>query len=176
MSTWSAGSDRRVPSPASCNASAVRATRSADCRKGALFPQSRDDLVECAALLDSVRRGELDRLTHTAPAARRAGAADRRRGGGAGLARGGAVRPDAPRLALSRPVARRLHRRRAHAGRGLHHPARPPRRVAAPRRGQPHAARPARRAADRADLGRRRSRTTPTTRCCWSRRTRRSAA
>lgn len=31
--------------------------------KGRLFPSSRDDLVECAALLDSVRRGELDRLT-----------------------------------------------------------------------------------------------------------------
>ncbi|PWB78814.1 MAG: ATP-dependent DNA helicase, partial [Methylocystaceae bacterium] len=31
--------------------------------KGRLFPLSRDDLVECAALLDSVRRRELDRLT-----------------------------------------------------------------------------------------------------------------
>src|SRR5271166_2120131 len=31
--------------------------------KGYLFPLSRDDLVECAALLDSVRRGELDRLS-----------------------------------------------------------------------------------------------------------------
>ncbi len=30
--------------------------------KGRLFPLSRDDLVECAGLLDSVRRGELDRL------------------------------------------------------------------------------------------------------------------
>ena len=30
---------------------------------GRLFPLSRDDLVECAALLDSVRRRELDRLT-----------------------------------------------------------------------------------------------------------------
>jgi ATP-dependent helicase Lhr and Lhr-like helicase len=30
--------------------------------KGRLFPLSRDDLVECAALLDSVRRGELDRI------------------------------------------------------------------------------------------------------------------
>ncbi len=30
--------------------------------KGRLFPFSRDDLVECAALLDSVGRGELDRL------------------------------------------------------------------------------------------------------------------
>ncbi|WP_295943543.1 DEAD/DEAH box helicase [uncultured Xanthomonas sp.] len=30
--------------------------------KARLFPQSRDDLVECAALLDCVRRGELDAL------------------------------------------------------------------------------------------------------------------
>jgi ATP-dependent helicase Lhr and Lhr-like helicase len=30
--------------------------------KGRLFPLSRDDLVECSALLDGVRRGELDRL------------------------------------------------------------------------------------------------------------------
>src|SRR3989440_2871913 len=30
--------------------------------KGRLFPLSRDELVECAALIDSVRRGELDRL------------------------------------------------------------------------------------------------------------------
>jgi ATP-dependent Lhr-like helicase len=31
--------------------------------KGRLFPLSRDELVECAALLDAVRRGELDTLT-----------------------------------------------------------------------------------------------------------------
>ncbi len=30
--------------------------------KGCLFPSSRDDLIECAALLDAVRRGELDTL------------------------------------------------------------------------------------------------------------------
>ena len=30
--------------------------------KGRLFPLSRDDLVECAALIDSANRGELDRL------------------------------------------------------------------------------------------------------------------
>jgi ATP-dependent Lhr-like helicase len=30
--------------------------------KGRLFPLTRDDLVECTALLDAVRRGELDRL------------------------------------------------------------------------------------------------------------------
>lgn len=31
--------------------------------KGRLFPLTRDELIECAALLDSVRRGELDRLS-----------------------------------------------------------------------------------------------------------------
>jgi ATP-dependent Lhr-like helicase len=31
--------------------------------KGRLFPTSRDDLIECAALLDCVRRGELDALS-----------------------------------------------------------------------------------------------------------------
>jgi ATP-dependent Lhr-like helicase len=36
--------------------------------KGRLFPASRDDLVECSALLRSVRRGDLDRIvTHDAP-------------------------------------------------------------------------------------------------------------
>ncbi len=31
--------------------------------KGRLFPLSRDELVECAALIDAVRRGQLDRLS-----------------------------------------------------------------------------------------------------------------
>src|SRR6187455_3063896 len=36
--------------------------------KGRLFPTTRDDLVECAALLRIVRRGDLDRIvTHDAP-------------------------------------------------------------------------------------------------------------
>ena len=36
--------------------------------KGRVFPASRDDLVECAALMRSVRRGELDRIvSHDAP-------------------------------------------------------------------------------------------------------------
>ena len=30
--------------------------------KGRIFPSSRDELIDCTALLDSVRRGELDRL------------------------------------------------------------------------------------------------------------------
>lgn len=36
--------------------------------KGRLFPQSRDELVECAALLDMTRRGELDHLEIAGPA------------------------------------------------------------------------------------------------------------
>src|SRR5204863_419571 len=36
--------------------------------EGRVFPMSRDDLIECAALLRSVRRGELDRIvSHDAP-------------------------------------------------------------------------------------------------------------
>jgi ATP-dependent Lhr-like helicase len=36
--------------------------------KGRLFPETRDDLIECASLLRAVRRGELDRiLMHDAP-------------------------------------------------------------------------------------------------------------
>jgi ATP-dependent Lhr-like helicase len=36
--------------------------------KGRLFPVSRDDLIECAALMRAARRGELDRIvTHDAP-------------------------------------------------------------------------------------------------------------
>ena len=36
--------------------------------RGCLFPQTRDELVECAALLDMTRRGELDRIEIVGPA------------------------------------------------------------------------------------------------------------
>ena len=53
-------------SPRSINAFLQRVGRSGHAvggtPKGRLFPLSRDDLVECTALLDSVRRGELDHL------------------------------------------------------------------------------------------------------------------
>ena len=70
--------------------------------KGRLFPLSRDDLVECTALIAAVRRGELDRLGMPAQAARRAGAADRGGGGGARVGRGGTVRARARRLSVPR--------------------------------------------------------------------------
>ncbi len=56
----------QLSSPRSISAFLQRVGRSghavAGTPKGRLFPQSRDDLIECAALLDSVRRGELDEL------------------------------------------------------------------------------------------------------------------
>jgi ATP-dependent helicase Lhr and Lhr-like helicase len=57
----------QLASPRSINAFLQRAGRSGHSvgglSKGRLFPLSRDDLVECTALLDAVRRGELDRLS-----------------------------------------------------------------------------------------------------------------
>ncbi|MGH8177719.1 MAG: DEAD/DEAH box helicase, partial [Steroidobacter sp.] len=56
----------QLSSPRSINAFLQRVGRSGHAvggtPKGRLFPLSRDDLVECTALLDSVRLGELDRL------------------------------------------------------------------------------------------------------------------
>jgi ATP-dependent helicase Lhr and Lhr-like helicase len=56
----------QLSSPRSINAFLQRVGRAGHAvggtSKGRIFPLSRDDLVECAALLDAVRRGELDRL------------------------------------------------------------------------------------------------------------------
>jgi ATP-dependent Lhr-like helicase len=56
----------QLSSPRSINAFLQRVGRSGHAvggtPKGRLFPLSRDDLVECTALLDAVQRGELDRL------------------------------------------------------------------------------------------------------------------
>ena len=122
--------------------------------KGRLFPQSRDELVECAALLDSVRRGELDRLTIP----------ERPLDVLAQQIVAEVAAQDWPEAALYARVRRAWPYRdlpredfsalRPYARRRLHDAARPARRADPPRRGQRHAARPARRAADRADLGR----------------------
>jgi ATP-dependent Lhr-like helicase len=122
--------------------------------KGRLFPLSNDDLVECAALIDSANQGELDRL----------------------------IMPAAPLDVLAQQIAaevnaeewneaelfalvrrawpyRNLEQRNlcfcaAHAGRRLHHAARSARRPDPPRRGQRRAARAARSAAHRHHLRR----------------------
>jgi ATP-dependent helicase Lhr and Lhr-like helicase len=57
----------QISSPGSIGAFLQRVGRSGHhvggTPKGRLFPTSRDDLIECAALLDCVRRGELDALS-----------------------------------------------------------------------------------------------------------------
>ncbi len=93
----------QIASPRSIATLLQRVGRSGHCLggtpKGRLFPLSRDDLVECAALLAAVRRGELDRLRMPRQAPRRAGAADRGRVGRAtsgtsdGAVRAGARAP-----------------------------------------------------------------------------------
>ena len=116
---------------------------------------SRDELVECAALLDCVRRGELDRLVMPpAPLdilAQQivAAAADEEWAEDDLFA---LVRRARPYRELPRAE---LRRRRRDARPGLRHPPRPARRLPPPRRGQRPHPRPARRAAHRADLRRR---------------------
>ena len=83
----SARSARRARSRRSCSASAARATRSAGMPKGRLFPLSRDDLVECAALLARSGAASSTRSSTAQRAARRARAADRRRSRRARVAR-----------------------------------------------------------------------------------------
>ena len=63
MSIWSASSARRARSRRFLQRVGRSGHAVDGTPKGRLFPLSRDELVECAALLDSVRRGELDRLT-----------------------------------------------------------------------------------------------------------------
>ena len=57
----------QISSPRSINAFLQRVGRSGHAvggtPKGRIFPLSRDDLVECTAMLEAVRRGELDRLS-----------------------------------------------------------------------------------------------------------------
>ena len=51
---------RLGPSPPSCSASDARTAASQVCPEGVLFPMTRDELVECAALLAAVHAGRLD--------------------------------------------------------------------------------------------------------------------
>ena len=101
--------------------------------KGRLYPTTRDELIECAALLRAVRAGELDRVAAAGRPARHPRPADRRR------LRRRAWNEDElfalvpPRRAVRRPVPRRLRRGGGDAGRGHRDRARAPRRVSPPR-------------------------------------------
>ena len=81
-----------LASPPSCSASAAPGTAVGGMPKGRLFPalarRAASSAPRCCA---AVRRGELDRLVMPAAAARRARAADRRRGRRARVGRGRAA-------------------------------------------------------------------------------------
>ena len=123
--------------------------------KGRLYPTTRDELVESAALLRAVRLGHLDRvrpprapLDILAQQMVAACAAD-------DWAEDALFALVRPRGALRRARARGFRRGGRDALRGHPDRARPPRRLSAPRPRERRAARPARRAARRAHLGRR---------------------
>ena len=155
-SIWRARSDRRTGSRRFSSASDGPATRSSGVPKGRLFPVSRDDLVECTALLRSVRQGELDAIVtqdapldvltqqivaETASRAVRRGRTVRRWCGAPG------------RSAIS--SRRDFDAVVAMAADGFATRARPPKRAHPPRRSAWAASRPARRADARDHVGRR---------------------
>ena len=111
--TSSARWARPARSRGCCSASAAPDTRRRP-PKGTLFPLSRDELVECAALLDAVRRDELDRAAF--PRSRSTCWPSRlppRWRGEDG--RGRLFDARAPRPALPRASRARISPRRAHA-------------------------------------------------------------
>ena len=149
--------------------------------KGRIFPETRDDLVECAALLVAVRRGELDRLvSFDAPLdvlaqqiVAEAACCDCREDE--------LFATGAPGLAVPCPESRGLRRGGSHAGQRLHGAPRATRGVAPPRRGPVAPDRAARRAFDGPHLAAVRFPTTPIigwcssrTTCSWARSTRTS--
>ena len=146
-STWASSisaacSARRGRSRRCCSASAARATRWRRTPKGRLFPLTRDQLVECAALVRAARRGELDAVALRRAPARRPGAAGGRRLRQRGVGRGRALRAVCARAGpYARAHARRLRRGRRHAGGGRRDQPRAVGRAPAPRRREPPAAR-----------------------------------
>ena len=117
--------------------------------KGRIFATTRDELLECAALVRAMRRGELDRLQiPEAPLdilAQQIVAAC----AAEDWQRGRSVRAGAPRLSLSRSAARGFRRRPGDAFRGHRRAPRPLRRLSLSRPRQPSPARAAAAAASR---------------------------
>ena len=113
--------------------------------EGILYPMTRDELVECAALLAAVRAGRLDATGLAGGPARHPRPADRGRGGrGRGVDRGRALRFGAPIGTVRSAGPGRLRRRgRARVRRHHHRPGQADG-LRAPRRRPPRAAPPAR--------------------------------
>ncbi len=123
--------------------------------KGRVFPVSRDDLIECAALLRSVHAGLLDAIVSSRRAARCARAADRRRVRMQRLQRGRSLCAGDARLAIPRAGPADVRQRPADDRGRLCHATRAARRAGAPRRDQRHGSRTPRRTSPRADVRRR---------------------
>ena len=94
--------------------------------KGRLFPSSRDELVECSALLDAVRRGELDQLSIPGNALDVLAQQIVAELACAEWDADGAVHAVQAGLPLSGPAACGFRRSRQDAERGLQHSARTP--------------------------------------------------
>ena len=123
--------------------------------KARLFPLSRDELVECAALLDAVKRGELDRLAIPRNPLDVLAQQIVAEVAAAEWTEAASVRSRSRRLSLCGAHARGIPGRRAHARRRLYDAPRSSRRVHSPRCRQWRAARPAGCAAHGADVRRR---------------------
>ncbi len=123
--------------------------------EGRLFATTRDELLECAALVRAIRGGAMDALDIPTRAARHPRAAARRRCAARRLGRDALYALGSRRVPVSRPAAQGLRRRARDARRRRRDLARPQRRVPAPRPRQRPAARAARRAHGGDHLGRR---------------------
>ena len=73
--------------------------------KGRIFATTRDELLECAALVRAIHRGELDRIIDSRGAAGYSGATDCGSLRGGGVGRRGIIRAGAARVSLSQPGA-----------------------------------------------------------------------
>ena len=165
----------RVParSPRSINAFLQRVGRAGHAvggtPKGRLFPLSRDDLVECAALLDAVRRGELD----GSRAARIRWTCWRSRSRPKCRAANG-TRTSCSRWSRARMALRNLERAEFDEvvqmlAEGFSTRRGRTRRAHSPRRGESHAARSSRARGSRRSHPAARFPTPRITKCCWSR-------
>ena len=111
--------------------------------KGRIFPLTRDDLIECAAMVAGRARGRARPRRGPGPAARRPRAADRRGGvGGGGMGRGRAARSFPAELPVPQSREGDVPRSRGDARARLRHAARPARRADPLRQPQPQAPQP----------------------------------
>ena len=112
--TWSVRSDHLDRSRSRCSASADPALVSAK-PNGRIFATTRDELIECAAVVSAIRSGDLEAVFDSAERARYSGPANCRCGGHRYVARGRSLCSFPFRLSLSQPCSRGFRFRLRHA-------------------------------------------------------------